>query len=277
MINFDNLVIGKKYDRPQLAEIWGYKSYNAISRGVITPKDKNFIILFITKEKQVSLTQYEDHIDSDILFWEGEKEHGSDDRIISKKDVVYVFYREKHHSAFTYKGRALLRSFRLSRDRPSKFVFSLIDLAISEKTIVADINSDYGIPLTEKEAIVNSRVGQGLFRNRSIELWKSCSVTEFSKQNILIASHIKPWKLSSNQERINPYNSLLLIPTLDKLFDKGYITFNPRGNIILSEKIDSIDWVKINVDDNLKLKFIPDDTVKYLEYHNEYIFDLNTL
>jgi len=85
MIDLSGISIGKKYDRPALAKLWGYKSFNAISRGVFSPQGENVLIFFITKEKQESFTQYEDHIDADILFWEGEKGHGSDQRIVEKK------------------------------------------------------------------------------------------------------------------------------------------------------------------------------------------------
>jgi len=274
MIDFTNMKIGQEYDRPTLAKLWGYESHHAISRGVFTPKDQNIIVFFITRDKQQSLTQYEDHIDMDTLFWEGEKEHGNDKRIISGKDSIHVFYREIHHSSFVYRGRAFLQYYRLYEDRPSKFVFELVDSKISEKEIVAEIQADYGMPETEKESLVVSRIGQGLFRKRSIDLWHSCSVTGFSKENVLVASHIKPWKLSDNSERLNPYNSLLLVPTLDKLFDKGYIGFEPTGRIMLSEKIQNDDWKRININPDLRLKFFPVETKKYLDYHREYIFDL---
>jgi predicted restriction endonuclease len=99
-------------------------------------------------------------------------------------------------------------------------------------------------------------------------------VTGFSKSNVLIASHIKPWKVSSNQERINPYNSLLLVPTLDKLFDNGYIGFESNGKIMLSNKIDQQDWDRINVSTDLRLREVPSETKEYLGYHCEYIYDL---
>jgi len=50
--NFDSLKIGQEYDRPYLAELWGYKGFQAISKGVVTPANTNTIILFVTKEKQ---------------------------------------------------------------------------------------------------------------------------------------------------------------------------------------------------------------------------------
>ena len=65
----DSLVIGQKYERSYLAKLWGYESYHAISRGVVTPIGTNLIILFVTKNKQQSLTQYRDCIEGDLLYW----------------------------------------------------------------------------------------------------------------------------------------------------------------------------------------------------------------
>lgn len=274
MINFEALTIGNKYDRPTLARLWGYKSFNAISRGVFSPQGMDILIFFVTKEKQETLTKYEDHINSDVLFWEGEMGHSSDKRIIERKDQIHVFYRERHHRDFIYEGRAVLRSYNLFSDRPSKFTFNLIDKKIEITDMVAEIKAEYGIPETEREAIIKSRVGQGLYRNRAIDLWKTCSVTGFSKEKILIASHIKPWKLSNNEERLSPYNSLLLVPTLDKLFDYGYIGFEPAGKIMLSNKVEQTDWDRIGINKDLRLREVPSETKHFLEYHNEYIFDL---
>jgi hypothetical protein len=274
MIDFSALTIGNKYDRPTLAKLWDYESYNAISRGVFSPQGEHVLVFFITKEKQESLTQYEDHIDADILFWEGEKGHGNDQRIIERKDIIQVFYRERHHSDFVYEGRAMLRSYSLLTDRPSKFSFELVDQKMDIKDMVAEIQSKYDVPETEKEAIIKSRIGQGLYRSKSIEIWKTCSVTGFTKSNVLIASHIKPWKLSSNGERINPYNSLLLVPTFDKLFDNGYIGFESNGKIMLSNKINQQDWERIGITTDLRLREVPTETKAFLGYHCEYIYDL---
>lgn len=132
----------------------------------------------------------------------------------------------------------------------------------------------YQLSETEKDAIIKSRRGQGLFRSRSIQLWKTCSVTGFSKSDVLIASHIKPWKVSANQERIDHYNSLLLVPSLDKLFDKGYIGFESNGQILISDRIMKPDLDRIGVNTSLRLKQIPSETKSYLEYHREYCFNL---
>jgi len=97
MVAFDELIVGREYTRPFLAKLWNYKTFNAISRGVITPRDQNIIVLFITKDNQETLTQYADRIDNDQLFWEGEIGHGSDNRIVAQRDEIHVFYRVLHH------------------------------------------------------------------------------------------------------------------------------------------------------------------------------------
>ena len=274
MIDFSNVIIGKDYDRPTLARMWGYESHHAIDKGVVTPKGENQIILFITKEKQKEATQYQNSKEQDILFWEGEKGHGNDKRIILQKDFIYVFYRERHHSSFVYQGRAHLRSLSLEATRPSKFTFYLVDQKVSAKQIVEEVEHTYGLTETEKEAIIKSRRGQGLYRRKTIELWKGCSVTGFTKKSILIASHIKPWKVSTNEERITAYNSLLLVPTLDRLFEKGFVGFEHSGKILLSNKMEQDNWDRAGIDNSMRLRSVPDGIKKYLDYHAEYIFDL---
>ena len=77
-ISFKALEFGQSYERPFLAKLWGYQSFHAISKGVITPANTKYIILFVTKDKQQALPQYNDYIDGNMLFWEGEEKHSSD-------------------------------------------------------------------------------------------------------------------------------------------------------------------------------------------------------
>lgn len=277
MVDFSTIVLNAEYDRPTLASLWGYESHHAISRGVVTPKGQNLIILFITREKQETLTQYEDHIDADILFWEGEKQHGSDQRIAAKADVIHVFYRERHHSNFIYKGRAVLKHYHLFKERPSKFVFHLIDLAVTTESIVNEIQHSYGLTITEKETIITSRIGQGTFRSNALDFWQTCAVTGFTNRNVLVASHIKPWRVSNNEERITPYNSLVLLPTLDKLFDRCFISFESNGKILLSDKISKSDFTKAGLSHETRLREVPSVIKPYLDYHREYFFGLGSV
>jgi len=83
-MNLNNLIIRNKYERTYLAELWGYKDYHAIARGVFTPKNDNKIIIFITYEKQSTLVQYGDYYDSQngLLFMEGENKHTNDKNML---------------------------------------------------------------------------------------------------------------------------------------------------------------------------------------------------
>ena len=67
-VNFNSLKFGQIYERPFLAKLWGYQSFHAISKGVVAPAGTNYIIFFVTKDKQEVLTQYNDYIDGNMLF-----------------------------------------------------------------------------------------------------------------------------------------------------------------------------------------------------------------
>jgi putative restriction endonuclease len=125
-VSFKNIQIGAKYSRPTLARLWKCSGYQALARGVVTPKLENKIILFVTKEKQERLEQYEDDLVADILYWEGPTDHFAEDRILNVKytnDEIHVFYRERHHSDFTYEGMFSLIDSEPSSEKPSKFTF----------------------------------------------------------------------------------------------------------------------------------------------------------
>lgn len=126
-LNMNDLKIGNKYERPYLAQLWGYKDFHAIARGVFTPKNDNKIILFITKEKQTVLVQYGDYYDVEngLLYMDGEERHTSDKKLIDQENEFYLLYRDKHHSPFIYYGQIYPSSWELSMGtKPSKFVFS---------------------------------------------------------------------------------------------------------------------------------------------------------
>lgn len=126
---------------------------------------------------------------------------------------------------------------------------------------------------TTKEAIVESRIGQGQFRKELINFWEEkCAVTGVPLTDILIASHIKPWKVSNNKERLDVYNGFLLSPNYDKLFDTGYISFGDNGKIIISTVLNKIerDLLKISSADVLTKELDPKHK-EYLEYHRDII------
>lgn len=123
---------------------------------------------------------------------------------------------------------------------------------------------------TEREGLVTSRVGQGAYRKRIIHRWRyKCAVTSFDKLDVLVASHIVPWSESTDEERLDVDNGLLLSPTYDALFDRHLITFDKQGQIILSNAIEQQAYQKIAVTGQERISNLSENNKLYLSRHNE--------
>ena len=276
MVSFVNLNVGDFYSRNKLADLWGYDGYQAISRGVITPKKTNIVVLFVTMEKQSSLTQYSDYISDDYLYWEGEEKGGSNQRIINSglnKDSIHLFYRHRHHQDFEYKGLVIMETFVLSEIGPAKFVFKITGSSNPIDLYSLD-NYSYGsyIGSTQRLSLQLSRIGHGEFRINLLNLWKGCAITGVAFPEILRASHIKPWKNSDNLDRLNPYNGFLLSPKYDALFDKGFISFADNGAMLISKQVETYSNV-LHLSTDMKLRKIYSKNLPFLEYHRDVLFN----
>lgn len=140
------------------------------------------------------------------------------------------------------------------------------------KSEIIKIEQNNELTVTEKNTIILSRIGQGKFRKQLISYWNGCSISTFNKLDVLIASHIKPWRDADNFERIDLYNGLLLLPNYDKLFDKGYISFDKKGKIIYSKLISDMDRGLLNMSMNMSLVKLEEQHKKYLGFHHENYF-----
>lgn len=140
--------------------------------------------------------------------------------------------------------------------------------------ILSQLESLSTLPETERQFIIQSRVGQGLFRSKLVLYWKGCSVTEATCIPLLKASHIKPWRDSSNKERLDSSNGLLLSPNLDAAFDSGLITFDPQGKIMLSSEIRGAPAYHLHINGKMRInqKLLTKDHQGYLEHHRTHVF-----
>ena len=134
-------------------------------------------------------------------------------------------------------------------------------------------------PLTKKAEekiteISRARDGQGKYREQLLEQCRFCPFTMIADERLLIASHIKPWAASNNEEKIDPYNGYILSPMYDKLFDRGFITFTYDRHVILSDFIAPYTWKKIGLQNNTFIKNLPmdDKRKEYLSFHHSSIF-----
>ncbi len=94
------------------------------------------------------------------------------------------------------------------------------------------------IPETTRKALMQARIGQGRFRIELERRWgKRCAVTGCGQREVLRASHIKSWRLSSDEERLDSSNGLLLAAHIDALFDRGLISFDEDGEMLISDLV----------------------------------------
>lgn len=143
----------------------------------------------------------------------------------------------------------------------------LADLGqVDVTTDVDDILQSDDLTTTEKSMLVSARVGQGQFRQRLFEQWDGCAVTGYMMPAMLVASHIKPWRSSTNMERLDPNNGLLLLANLDKAFDRGFISFEDNGQIIISTQLERPQVLGISQQMRLAVR---EQNIKYLQYHRE--------
>lgn len=153
---------------------------------------------------------------------------------------------------------------------PSLPVATLTDLTFSpeEQEIVAEKNLEE----TVKATLVMARRGQGLFRSRVQAIETSCRVTGVTSEKFLIASHIKPWKNSDNVERLDGNNGLFLSPHVDRLFDGGFISFNQRGEMLVSPQLDGTVLSKWSINPAKKYGKFNQEQAYFLDYHSKELF-----
>lgn len=127
---------------------------------------------------------------------------------------------------------------------------------------------------TERRALVLSRLGQGLFRARVAAIEKRCRVTGVSQLEYLRASHTKPWRDATNEERLDGENGLLLTPDIDHLFDRGFISFESSGKVLVSPVANTAAMQKMGITRDMlqNVGAFSTGQRQYLEWHRENIF-----
>ncbi|MBN8467173.1 HNH endonuclease [Corallococcus exiguus] len=125
---------------------------------------------------------------------------------------------------------------------------------------------------TEKATLIKARRGQGVFREKVIEVESGCRLTGVTDKRFLVASHIKPWTVSSDEERLDGHNGLLLAPHADRLFDGGFITFTQDGSVALAPEAKEV-WRTwgLGLLETTGMPLTPQQEI-YMRYHREHRF-----
>jgi putative restriction endonuclease len=153
-------------------------------------------------------------------------------------------------------------------DTPSR------DVSRWEDHVRESIERDPTLPETQRQAVIQARRGQGLFRQRVSMVEKRCRITGVSNPEHLRASHCKPWRDSSNEERLDGENGLLLTPSIDHLFDRGFISFEGTGALLLSPVAHaaSLERMGVKTGELVNVGAFAEGQRRYLEWHQEYVF-----
>jgi putative restriction endonuclease len=125
---------------------------------------------------------------------------------------------------------------------------------------------------TAKDQLVKARRAQGIFRANVRLNEKACRVTKVSNPSFLRASHIKPWRDSSDEEKLNGCNGLLLAPHVDHLFDKGLISFSNSGDLLVSPRLDRQILERWGFPPNLNVGSFSEEQSVFLEHHRTQLF-----
>jgi putative restriction endonuclease len=239
--------------------------------------------------------EHERPVDLDGLdLWEKEGFMVEAEYIYLPQPITYKDYmdtilelQDKKYAPF-HKGRRGNTGylFRVSKEL-ANFLFEVIEKRngytkehfLAEQTIdkqvIYDVEEDLDksvvLDKTEKELIIKARIGQSIFKKVLLNKEAKCKICGVSDSRFLVASHIKPWSKSNNQERIDVNNGLLLCPNHDSLFDKGYISFNEYGKIMISPSLDEVTKVFMNINETINIDITEPQHV-FMNWHRENIF-----
>lgn len=135
----------------------------------------------------------------------------------------------------------------LARGGANSLTFQVVKEQLDD-SVERSIQADTGLEGTTKNAIIQARRGQGIFRRNVEAVEATCRLTGVTNPSLLIASHIKPWRsCTTAQERLDGMNGLMLTPDADLLFDRGFITFENDGEVRVSPRFDRDDLRRLGL------------------------------
>lgn len=187
--------------------------------------------------------------------------------LVSENKRTFVINKKFHNTWRNPKNEKLPNGKYLNDE-----VLEYIKNYDSERNDFISKISSNNIEGKEKDVLVKSRVNQSIFRENLLKKYNNqCCLCELSIPDLLISSHIKPWSVSDSNEKVDVNNGLLLCANHDKLFDKGLISFDENGNIIISSKLSNMDKKLSNIQNDNKIE-LDYNMNNYMKYHRRYIF-----
>jgi len=263
-MKIEHLKINDVISNQQLSEIFRCSTQGGMRRS----KKTNTLILISDHTKKL----YNNRIKDGIIYYTGMGRVGDQALISHNKTlaesrtngVTLHFFEVFQQGQYTYRGIVELvgEPFTeiqkdMNGDARTVWVFPLkkVDDWTEEVTkLEKELEAQKTITNTEKEQVVKLRIGQSTFKDHLLQRECKCAICGITDKNFLIASHIKPWSKSTHAERLDVNNGLLLCPNHDALFDKGYISFDDNGQIVISSKLNETTKKYMNINPSIKIK-----------------------
>ena len=303
----DKLIIGEKYSKRDLSEILENSNIATVREGIrhLNSSETLFFVDLDKKGKEDRF-HFDDYFQGDYFHWDSQPaQHLGTPKIqeiVNGVRTPHLFIRitpkiKSKTQPFIYCGRLNYIDYVEGTYKPVHLIFHNVDYQESNEN--NDLNQVYSwkpqkiggesrfnfiestattVHLrarltkpseTERVAKVTQRVGQEYHRQQMIKTWEGkCPVTGCSILTILKSSHIVPWSESSNDERLDVNNGILLSPNVDALFDRHLLSFEDDGSMILSGKVTESEVLALGIDTTIKIP-IKEGMKSYLKRHRE--------
>ena len=124
------------------------------------------------------------------------------------------------------------------------------------------------------ETSARDAAAQARYRDKLLEECPFCPITKISDERLLIASHIKPFAVSEKEEAFDPKNGFILSPLYDRLFDHGFISFDEKKCMMVSNWLSPANQKNCQIKTGTLIQLLPLDEKreKYLKYHRRFVF-----
>lgn len=156
------------------------------------------------------------------------------------------------------------------KDKQNKLYISFgIDFSLIKNSLLVKRNET---ELSLDKKVKKFRKGQSKLRERLIKKYERCQITELKYEELLIASHIKPYGISNEKEEYDLNNALLLNATFDKLLDLGLMTFDKNNYLVFSDILPHEDVRKLKIDIVNNCLNFSKEQKQYIEYHRDNVF-----
>jgi len=280
---------GQVYKRSEIHDRYGGNRQSGICPSARAP----YIFVF-TGSSGVQYGYKDEWLNQDIFSYTGEGQNGDmeftkgnlalRDHILNGKQIFLFEYVAKGFVKYLSEMKFLDCDFFETHDTIGeirigiKFFFQRmavnrydIPSELRQTHTFQDEQGPYAIKMpneTERRGLVLSRVGQGAYRKSILHRWEyKCAVTHFNDPRVLIASHIVPWKDSTDTQWLDVDNGILLSPDFDALFDKHLISFERSGKILISDAIPKSSLSSLGITGKEVIAKLSDGNKEYLDIH----------